>query len=376
MSCTAIFFLIVYDRQDRGRAGWGACTGLLLLGLVCGNGNEAIDLGIGVAIGIDMLRGPRRYPLRRWMLLIGFGIGVTALCLSPGQMEKAMSLHRTPVVLSLFNMVTSLRAFWVFIVLLTVACIRRKVELGRFVADNWMMFTAMCVMLVFNITITVRENRQLFGVELYSAVLILRLLRYLRISPLWLVAAALVVAGQYYMKFTSLAAFNADVTALRQQIIERGNTRLYVDISHRCPYVNPAEEFSYDNSFIIIFHIAAIADDIHRRGSLYTRHVNNPNDFVDSVTIYPSALARISELPPRNRVVYCGNGLYMLLRLKSHPARFTLHRSLDIPGLRRPLPPVEIHFDSSFNPPTDLYDVMITRFPYPLMRADSVTVSF
>lgn len=376
MSCTAILFLIVYDRQDGRRAGWGTCVGLLLLGLVCGNGNEAINLGIGTAIGIDMLRNPRRYPLRRWMLLIGFCTGVAVLCLSPAVMDRPGSMYRPPLVLSLFNMVTSLRAFWVFALLLVVSCMRHKVELRRFVADNRLMFTAMIVMLIFNIVITVKGNRQLYGVELYSVVLTLRLLRYIKLSALWLTVAALVVAGQYYMKFTTLAVFNADETELRRQLTQHGNAPLYIDLTHHNPYVHPIEELSYHDCVNLTFHVATIADDIHQRGSFYTRHIYNPMDFIDSVALYPTALAEIETLQPRNRVVDCGNGVYMMLRLKSNPARFTLHRSLDIPGFRMTLPPVEISFDASQHPSTDIYDVFVTSFPYPLMRADSVTVSF
>lgn len=374
MSCTALAFLIVYDRQTTEKAGWGTCLMLFLTGLICGNGNEAIDLGIGVAIGIDMLIRRRSYGLRRLMLLAGFCIGVCVLCLSPGQMGNATGSYRPPLVLSIFNLVVSLRAFWVFAVVLIAACLRRKVKLCAFVADNWLMLTALAVMLIFNLAITVKGNRQLFGVELYSAVMTLRLLRYFRISWLWLVAGVTVVACQYYMKFVTLADFNRDEIELRRQLAEQGNKPFCIDLMHHNPYVHPTEEFTFHDCVNLIFHVAACADDMHRRGSFRTRHVNEAMEFIDSVAIYPTALTEIDGLEPRNRVVYCGNGVYMLLRLKSDPACFTLHRSFDLAGIRVPMSPVEIHFEASQHPSTDTYDVFVSTFPYPLMRADSVTM--
>lgn len=374
MSCTALAFLIVYDRQTTEKAGAGTCMLLFLIGLICGNGNEAIDLGIGVAIGVDMLRRGRSYGVRCLMLLAGFGIGVCLLCLSPGQMGNATGSYRPPLVLSLFNLVVSLRAFWVFAVVLAAACMRRKVKLRAFVADNWLMLTAMAVMLVFNLAITVKGNRQLFGVELYSAVMTLRLLRHFRISWIWLVAGMIIVAGQYYMKFTTLSDFNSDEIELRHQLMEHGNAPLYIDLTHHNPYVHPTEEFTYHDCVNLTFHVAACADDIHRRGSFRARHINYAMEFIDSVALYPTALAGIEKQEPRNRVVDCGNGVYMMLRLKSDPARFTLHRSLDILGIRRPMSPVEVSFDASQHPSTEMYDVFVTTFPYPLMHADSVTM--
>lgn len=374
MSCTTLAFLILYDRQGDGRkAGWCTCVSLLLIGVVCGNGNEAIDLGIGVALVTDMLILRRRYGCRRLMLLIGFCIGVGVLCLSPGQMVNATTSYRPPLVLSLCNLVSSLRAFWVFAVVLAVACVRRKVTLRGFVTDNRLLFTAMAVMFVFNFAITVKGNRQLFGVELYSAVLTLRLLRHLRIPALWLVAGTAVVAVQYYMKYTALTDFNRDETELRRQLIEHGNRPLYIDLNHHNPYVHPTEELSFHDCVNLTFHVVNHADDISGvRGIPQTQGVERLH--TDSVTLYPAALARIETLDARNRVVYTGNGVYMLLRLKSRPARFVLHRSLDVMGLRWPLSPVEISFDASQHLSTDDYDVFVSTFPYPLMHVDSVTI--
>lgn len=376
VSCTAVAFLIVYDRQeDKEKTGWGICLMLLAFGVLCGNGNEGIDLGIGAAIGIDMLRRGRGYGMRRLMLLAGFGIGLAAICLTPAVLSRAADGYRPPLFVSLYNMVVSLRAFWVFAVVLTAALLRRKVTLRCFAAENWLLLTAMAVMSVFNIAITVKTNRQLFGIELYSAVLTLRLLRLFRISWVWLAAGLAVVAGQYYMKFVTLSDFNRDEMELRRQLIERGNAPLYIDLIHHNPYVHPIEELSYHDCVNLFFHVVTWSDDIHRRGSQYMRHINDPMEYTDSVALYPTALAEIEKQEPRNRVVDCGNGVYMLLRLKSDPARFTLHRSLDISGMRRPMSPVEVSFDASQHPSTEMYDVFVTTFPYPLMHVDSVSVS-
>ncbi len=375
MSCTLLIFLIIYDKQGHARqAGWGACALLLLVGLICGNGNESIDLGIGVALVIDMLRQGRRYGWRRLMLLAGFCTGLALLCLSPGQIVNATAIsYRPPMMVSVYNLVVSLRAFWVFAVVLTVACLRRKVSLRDFVSDNWLLFTAMAVMLIFNIAITVKVNRQLFGIELYSAVLTMRLLGYFRIPALWLVAGAAVVAAQYYMKYTTLTDFNRDETELRRQLVEHGNSPLYIDLIHHNPYVHPTEEFTFHDCVNLNFHVMNMADDISGISSRSDRK-DVKRLSIDSVALYPTALESISKLEPRNRVVYCGNGVYMLLRLKSHPARFVLHRSLDVMGLRRPLAPVGISFDASQHPSTDIYDVFVSTFPYPLMHVDSVTI--
>ena len=390
MSCTAIGFLIIYDKlavstERNHSSAYKAieCVMLFVLGLLCGNGNESIDLGIGVALCVEMgLRclqpsgSSRRFSdWRRIMLLGGFCIGVCVLCLSPSQISSAFHRYQPPMVVSLYNLVVSLRAFWVFAVVLLVSCLRHKVRLGGFVAENRELFIAMVVMFVFNLAITVKVNRQLFGVELYSTVLTLRLLRHFRVSWAWLATGVAVVAAQYYMKFSTVADFNSDEAELRRQLMVHGNKPLYIDLLHHNPYVHPTEELSYHDCANLLFHVASCADDINGRGSFYSRHVNNPFEFVDNVVLYPVALKQIETEEPRNRVVHCGNGVYMLLRLKERPAQFVLHRSFDILGLRVPMSPVDISFAASQHRPTDIYDVFVTTFPYPLMHVDSVTMN-
>lgn len=374
MSCTALGFLIVYDHQVYAeKPGWGTALLLFLLGLLCGSGNDTIDMGIGVAIGIDMLCQWRRYGLGRMMLLLGFCIGLCSLCLSPASMHRAQSMYHPPLAMSLYNLVVWLRAFWVFAVVLVVACIRHKVTLRRFISDNWLLVTAMAVMLVFNLFLSVKYNRQLFGIELYSVVLTLRLLRYFHISMYWLAIGTVVVAVQYYMKFTALSVFNSYEMELRRQLIMYGNSPLYIDLNYHNPYVHPTDELTYHDCAEISYHIFSWANHINGDLGIIGKSTTG-RIAIDSVTLYPTALAKIEKLEPHNRVVYCGNGVYMMLRMKSHPARFTMHRSIDILGIRRPLSPVEISFDASQHPSTDIYDVFVTTFPYPLMHVDSVTI--
>lgn len=376
MSCTAVAFLIVYDRQsDTEKAGLGKCVLLLLIGVICGNGNEAIDLGIGVAIFIDVFRRGHSCGRGRLMLLAGFCIGLCFLCLSPGIVNRANVTYRSQPMMSLYTLVVSFRAFWMFVLVLAIACIRHKVRLRAFVADNWLLLTAMGVMLVFNLAITVKLNRQLFGIELCSVVLTLRLLSHFRISVLWLLAGTVVVAGQYYMKFTTLAYFNSYEKELRRHLTERGNTQLYIDLLHHNPYVHPTEEFSFHDCPNINFHAICCAIDINGGFDCARSLVGKPRLTVDRVALYPTALAEIEKEKPRNRVVCCGDDVYMLLRLKSDPAHFTLHRSFEFLGFSYPLSPIDVSFDASQHPSTDTYDVFVTTFPYPLMRVDSVTVS-
>lgn len=175
------------------------------------------------------------------------------------------------------------------------------------------------------------------------------------------------------MKFTTLAYFNSYEKELRRHLTERGNTPLYIDLLHHNPYVHPTEEFSFHDCPNLNFHTICCAIDINGGLDCAQSPVGKPRLTVDRVALYPTAFADIEKEEPRNRVVCCGDDVYMLL--KSDPAWFTLHRSLDFLGISYPLSPIDVSFGASQHPSTDTYDVFVTTFSYPLMRVDSVTVS-
>ena len=178
-----LFFLLVYNKvRQVERVNWGVAFLLFLLGVISGWTHESLVVGISGALFIIycVQYNKRRPKSPEVILVVGFWLGTVLLCLSPAARGRASFDH--PSIWETFLLIIGeLRAFYVLLFLLVCTFFREKRNgnhhtLKKFFYDNQLYFYIIFIELVFSLAIGFRNVRQLFGIELFSVVILIKLI--------------------------------------------------------------------------------------------------------------------------------------------------------------------------------------------------------
>jgi len=168
-SVVCLTFLWLYIQADS----WKTNTFVLLFGSLfafgAGWSHEGVAIGIAASIAFDNLWDMihHRVNNRKMLWAICFCVGAAFLCLSPG------NFTRTDAALPLYNHLLSfarLRVFW--ILLLSWCLFSRRTA---FLRQNYLLLIALSVQMLFMFYAGFRNSRVLWGTELFSLILLLRL---------------------------------------------------------------------------------------------------------------------------------------------------------------------------------------------------------
>ncbi len=376
-SAATVAFIIMYMRsRTHGHPGAWRMTGLFLLALLAGNSNEAIAIGTGAALIVDLIRNFKRLTAAQWVMIAGFDIGGLLLCLSPGILERA-SGESANIVWSVFRLLGYSRMLYVLLITLAVLKIRRRIRLKEFARDNCFFIVALATLLVFNLAIGIGElsGRQLFGVELFSAILTVRALNGVKL-PGWLLAVATVaVAAIYVMKFDFLRKSNEDIRALRRELEQTDDMKVYVDFHRYTGFVHPTE--LWNNYRIYEFVASSIYDDISDFGHYYYNHktLGSHPPYYGRLAVYPRAMRDVLKRENKNFAKKCDDGLYLVVQDTLQPGRFVLERSLNILGIRRAKEPYEVEFTNQYYLDTGGTKVVYSDFATPLVENGEIRMT-
>lgn len=147
---------------------------MVVFSFLAGWGQESFSSGVSAAMCIYALLHFKSMKPIQWAILCAFTAGMLFLCLAPGNFLKMggySSLRITPVAMLYF-----MRSTHVMVVLVLLTALLRKASLKQIYLDNAFVFNAMFFMGVFNLIVQVYCNRQLFGIEVMSIIIIVRLL--------------------------------------------------------------------------------------------------------------------------------------------------------------------------------------------------------
>ncbi len=377
-SAVTLAFIILYQksRNINQRITFLRQILLFLLSLLAGNGNEAIAIGVGAALIVDFFTNFRRLTATQWAMLVGFGIGGLLLCLSPGILKRASS-DGANMIWSAYRLLGYSRMLYLLVITLAVLKIRHEIRLREFVMENLFFSTALLALLIFNMAIGIGElsGRQLFGVELFSAILTVRALKDVRL-PKWIIAVfAVMVSALYIMKFDYLRKSNCDLAALRKALTETDDMKVYIDFQHYPPFVHPSEH--RNNYELYVFVASSIYDDISDFGHYYYNYKNLDDypPYYDKLALYPMVMKELASAPDRNFAGKIDDGLYFVVQDIASPKRFLLNRELNILGIKRPKEPYEIEFDNRFYLDMDSVKVVYSDFYTPLIENGEITIT-
>lgn len=157
------------------------CLWLIPLSFCAGFSQEAIVIGVSSSLIVYTIANLKQMTLIQWVMLFSFGFGAMCLCLSPATLSRTAEIHGSfdflpPFMYSLIKLLYYSRVIYILLIYVLCLIIIRKVSLKEIIINNYFYWISIFVLLLFNIVIGVFGNRQLFGIELMSIILFIKLL--------------------------------------------------------------------------------------------------------------------------------------------------------------------------------------------------------
>lgn len=186
MTVNLLWLVAFYGKT---RPTWTRSVVLALTGIIVGNWQESISIGVCAALGIWWIGQffDRRktfhtfFDWRRSWAMLGYIVGTASNCLSPSTIGRVGTVQ-CEITDQLLIASYSIPA----IIILVIAAVIVKIRQGRLTAlkpndeegkiPYTVLVTSILVLLAFNSIIGVYSNRQLFGANLFAAILTLRIL--------------------------------------------------------------------------------------------------------------------------------------------------------------------------------------------------------
>lgn len=310
MFCLSLLWLHLF--VSRPRCGWLATAGIALLGLLAGNGQEALSIGLSGALAIWMIRRRGAVGLRRGLWIVFYWLGTASSCFSPGTLGRAGRLQ-IDFSDSLIYLVFASRALYLLIAVMLWLRLRHGMGWRRQWRRAALYLNAALILLVFNLYIGVYSNRQLFGLELMAVIAILRLLPGHAFKRLWL--AVFAVLALWLCIHQQRCA--ARVTQQYRDIVESylgapDGTVLY---DRTLGSLNP-----FDREFRIYEDITGYGAHETRRTLIKDVSDRYPGRY--PLRLYPMAITRLSA--PVDTVVEYAPGHYMVLVTENRPDKFRI----------------------------------------------------
>lgn len=365
------FIIIFFRARINPIDNWGYLILIFFLSFFAGNGNEAIAIGVGASLIYELITSFKKFTITQWIMLLGFGMGGMLLCLSPGSLDRSMG-DSANFLYSAYRLILHSRALYLLIFTVVLLKLRHKLCLKSFFSDNQFFFVALISLILFNFIIGIgRSGRQLFGVELFSAILTIRALKN-HAFPQWaLTTMGILIAVIYYLKFEYLRDSNEDLRTLKNEMEASSEGVIFIDFKKYNQFVRPTEVRNMQNmSPEMLFFISSIQDDMNNKGLYYqsVRKGIDPPPYSVVFRIYPTSLEDVLKQTDRNYVMRCVDGTFLIVQDRKCPAIFILHRTFNIPGFKIPIHPYNIEFNEKSFLNLDSINVLLENFEVPLVE--------
>lgn len=290
---------------------------LFFFSIIAGNGQEAISIGISGSLIIYAITNYKQFTNVQWASFFGFGIGSLILCLTPAAISRADNLN-VSYFASLFNMLTFFRVFYIFITILIVRSITHKINFKIFYQQNSFYINAILILIIFNFTIGVYGNRQLFGIEALSIILILRLLKNYHFNKTLLFIITIFIVVVFFLKWNNISHSKQTYNKVFELYKKSDTGIIFYDLTfpQNTKFTQPT------------FHISYSLNGVRFLSQLFQSQESNTSK---ELKINPTCLQNINDsIDVQNQVVKVGDGCYVVIQSKENPAEFTLKRTLDL----------------------------------------------
>jgi len=169
-----LLFFVNQKKFSRWHSLW-----LLPFSIIAGWTQEAIVIGLSMSLIVYVLANWKHVTFNQWVMFISFGVGAILLCFSPGTLSRTAEIHGSvdflpPFMYSLLKLFFYLRVTYLLIFYVLYLCLIRKVSLREIFNQGSFFLVSMLTLIIFNVALGVFGNRQLFGIELMSIILLLK----------------------------------------------------------------------------------------------------------------------------------------------------------------------------------------------------------
>lgn len=203
---------------------------IFLVSLCAGNSHEAYSIGISVALIIYWGLNFRQFSARQWVMIVGFGIGTLLICLSPAASARASVEHK-PISQNLFFLFSSLRVTYILIVYLIYKLIHKKISIKSIYKEYSFFWNTIIALLIFNFTVGIMCNRQLFGIELMSAIILFRMIPKHSFNTFWTWTFGLLTIVFCYFHTERIYLYQSQLMSIESQYQESKDGIVYQDVS-------------------------------------------------------------------------------------------------------------------------------------------------
>lgn len=203
MFTIVLLFIYLFLNNKKVASRWHSIW-LIPFSIIAGWTQEAIVVGISVALIVYVLSNLKRITFNQWTMFFAFGLGAILLCFAPGTLSRTKELHGSidflpPIVYSFIKFFYYLRIAYVLICYILYLVLIKKVTIREIYKNESFLIITLLTLVIFNLVLGVFGNRQLFGIELLSLVLFMRcLLRYSFSTKLLIVMIAFFVCWTIY----------------------------------------------------------------------------------------------------------------------------------------------------------------------------------
>lgn len=292
---------------------WWVVALLGICSLIAGNGQEALNIGIGGALIIYWAFNMRRMTIAQYVMMICFGLGALLDCLSPGSMTRAA--HESggnSLMGSLINFLFESRAFYMLVIILIWKLRCLKVGIRDIYETNKFYWHAWAILLLFNFLIGIKSNRQLFGEELMSIIISFRLLGINKIKNGWIILLCGLLAFTYIvMGICDIQSYRQWESIKKQYAISNDGV-VYVDMNR------PIEDWWIaPMKFSDKMNYSKIGDPnyewVEYNANRYLHHFypGKPD-----YTVVTPLLKDIDAMNPENKIVPIKFGVYLIIQNK------------------------------------------------------------
>lgn len=243
-----------------GKLSWQKVTILFAAGIAVGNWQESISIGVCAGLGFwwlsQFLNHHKTFHTffdwRRSWSMAGYFIGTAANCLAPSTMNRVSTIT-TPLSDQLMIASYSLPAVSLLFITLIILTFRNRCGISySFKYDNGLipdgcLIVGFIFLLIFNVIIGIYSNRQLFGVNLFASILLLRALPRHRFNFFFNAIAVLCVVIVWCVMFIGIIDVKRQYEDISALYMESNDGSVEYDRTRVMQYGHPLDAKYYED---------------------------------------------------------------------------------------------------------------------------------
>lgn len=316
-------FVLLFQRFAGHCSKWNLLW-LIPFSFIAGWSQEALVIGVGAALVWWWLGHLKTMSLNQWAMMISFGIGALALCLSPATIHRTGSETGSVDFLSsgaysIVKLFYYSRASYLLAGTCIWLLVSKKAKFKELFTPAPCLWIVWVIMLAFNVVIGVFGNRQIFGCELAALLLTVILFRKYAGAAAW---TGILIPLVLLALFIPKAIFNVRFLAEDRSVLE---------------HLRQAEASSSDGVVYYDFAAKNVTFKDTYPSDVYTWHVLNTLglDVLPAVceNLSDVQAVSISEPAPGNITVVCPEGSGQKVSVRRYVSIFGKEFNLNISPL-------------------------------------------